>query len=506
MSHPRESFLEEFPLHRQQTSLGAKIKKVLTWKPALLPIPPLVFFVWNAVLLVLLIIFFRITFLREFTLFTLPLPLYLVFALFTLDCLFLVSFASKIVTRALQFIYPNQRFIFYTSKMDTSVGVLVWGFLVLSFQKILFAIASSQEEPGWLNKLALCLVVLCVTSFIRRIIVKILIEQVRFRQMSDILLKERCMEKVAQLSEHNNINGASVWSRMYKYVSDGEGKEFKLGLEFESVEDCIERSRKFFVKFSRGDGELDFNEFNLVFGDIDDPKWSQKLFALFKQTKSGVISEDDFVATLIRMHQDQVRLVRNLQNNSDINGVLSLITRPLFWSVSLGICLGIFEVPVVDLLLPFGTFFLGTAFIFGSTLATCFESLMFLLVENPYNVGDCVLIDGERHYIRRIHLLTSEAYTTDGRFVIINHAKISGDHVTNITRSTDWVFTLLMQVNVNVPKEKILEMKRGFLEYCTNHSKVILHSGCSMRVDSIANENQLFLNFWAPLKLSLIHI
>eukprot|EP01120_Amphizonella_sp_Union-15-10_P011866 TRINITY_DN515_c0_g2_i2.p1 TRINITY_DN515_c0_g2~~TRINITY_DN515_c0_g2_i2.p1 ORF type:complete len:572 (+),score=74.31 TRINITY_DN515_c0_g2_i2:2-1717(+) len=492
----RERFeiLGEFPPARSNTFFS-RLRRVFAWKPTLCLVSPAYFLLTNVILIFVSVILVKLK-----PWFNVPAQNYAYFTLLTYNCLILSAFVSKLATKGLQFAYPNQRFIFFTTKINTSVGFLVWAFAVLTYKDADWTFNKlSESNKIWVDRLAQCLLVICVTSFLRILLVKILIEQVRFKQMSDILLKERCMETVAELSDNSNISDASVWSRMYNYISE-EQKEFKLAFEFQNDEDCIARSKKFFEKYSKSDGELDFDEFNSVFGDKDNKKWSEKLFALFKQTKNGVITEDDFVITLVRMRQEQVKLVTNLQNSSDITGVLTFLSQLIFWPISIGISMSILTFPVIDFLLPFGTFFLTTAFIFGGTLSQCFSALMFLLLRNPYNVGDHVIVNGERHIINRIHLLTSEAYTTDGRFVILNHNKVSEDHVINLSRSNDWVFVLFMQVNVDVPKEKILELKRAFLEYCTNNSHEFRPSSCTMRVDSIDNKNQLFLNFWAPLK------
>lgn len=54
----------------------------------------------------------------------------------------------------------------------------------------------------------------------------------------------------------------------------------------------------------------------------------------------------------------------------------------------------IFNVDVMKTWAGFASLFLGFSFIFGNSIRTTYESVIFLFLAHPYDVGDALLLEG----------------------------------------------------------------------------------------------------------------
>jgi small-conductance mechanosensitive channel len=77
----------------------------------------------------------------------------------------------------------------------------------------------------------------------------------------------------------------------------------------------------------------------------------------------------------------------------------------------------IFGVDVTHLVISLSSMTLAFAFIFGNSLRTIYESVVFLFVVRPYKVGDTLFYDGGLHRVNSFGLLWTEFYRFDGRRV-----------------------------------------------------------------------------------------
>ena len=74
----------------------------------------------------------------------------------------------------------------------------------------------------------------------------------------------------------------------------------------------------------------------------------------------------------------------------------------------------IFDVNLNHLIITLSSTGLGFAVIFGNSMRAVYESMVFLFVVRPFQVGDCILYAGERHWVRNFGILTTLLTRFDG--------------------------------------------------------------------------------------------
>lgn len=74
----------------------------------------------------------------------------------------------------------------------------------------------------------------------------------------------------------------------------------------------------------------------------------------------------------------------------------------------------VFGVDLHSVALTLSSTGLGLAVVFGNSMRAVYESMVFLFVVRPFQVGDCILYAGERHWVRNFGLLTTLLSRFDG--------------------------------------------------------------------------------------------
>jgi small-conductance mechanosensitive channel len=76
--------------------------------------------------------------------------------------------------------------------------------------------------------------------------------------------------------------------------------------------------------------------------------------------------------------------------------------------------LAIFGLDVTHLVISLSSMALAFAFIFGNSLRTIYESVVFLFVVRPYKVGDAIWYNNAMHRVNSFGLLWTNLYRYDG--------------------------------------------------------------------------------------------
>jgi small-conductance mechanosensitive channel len=81
--------------------------------------------------------------------------------------------------------------------------------------------------------------------------------------------------------------------------------------------------------------------------------------------------------------------------------------------------LAIFQLNVLEVWVGISSIILAFSFVFGATLRSIFDSLVFLFAVHAYDVGDKIKMgtDETVYYIRKIHLLSTTMARSDGAVI-----------------------------------------------------------------------------------------
>ncbi|XP_065866995.1 mechanosensitive ion channel protein 5-like [Euphorbia lathyris] len=133
----------------------------------------------------------------------------------------------------------------------------------------------------------------------------------------------------------------------------------------------------------------------------------------------------------------------------------------VIWLVILGIATSKFLVFISSQLVL-------VAFIFGNTCKTVFESIIFLFVIHPFDVGDRCEIDGVQMVVEEMDILTTVFLRYDNQKIIIANSVLVTKAISNYYRSPDMGDGVEFLVHVATPPEKIALMRQRITCYMEN--------------------------------------
>ncbi|OIW12746.1 hypothetical protein TanjilG_24679 [Lupinus angustifolius] len=108
------------------------------------------------------------------------------------------------------------------------------------------------------------------------------------------------------------------------------------------------------------------------------------------------------------------------------------------------------------------------AFIFGNTCKTVFESIIFLFILHPYDVGDRCEIDGVQMVVEEMNILTTTFLRYDFQKILIPNSVLATKAISNFYRSPDTRDSVEFYMHVSTPIEKISAVKHRIQSYIDN--------------------------------------
>lgn len=200
------------------------------------------------------------------------------------------------------------------------------------------------------------------------------------------------------------------------------------------------------------------------FSGILAPQDIQKLFGILDTNNNGSISPFELKASLINLQKQRIQLFKGLSNHGKAVGKLDTIC---FASAIVLTCV---LIPVIlgyplKGIASFITLFLSFKFLFENTFNTILQSVIFLFVTHPFDVGDRVFINNETMFVHEMGLFCTTFLRFDSHLIYYPNASLINQHVVNIRRSgpmTEWID---LAVDISTSKEKLDALNARLSEF-----------------------------------------
>ncbi|KAI3939727.1 hypothetical protein MKW92_013590 [Papaver armeniacum] len=132
----------------------------------------------------------------------------------------------------------------------------------------------------------------------------------------------------------------------------------------------------------------------------------------------------------------------------------------------------ILEIATTKFLVLISSQLLLVAFMFGNTCKMVFESIIFLFVMHPFDVGDRCEVEDVQMVVEEMNILTTVFLRYDNQKIIYPNSVLSTKPISNLYRSPDMGDAIDFCIHVSTPVEKISTMKHrltAFIESKREH-------------------------------------
>ncbi|KAG2492831.1 hypothetical protein HYH03_008986 [Edaphochlamys debaryana] len=196
---------------------------------------------------------------------------------------------------------------------------------------------------------------------------------------------------------------------------------------------------------------------------------ARKAFAVFDADANGEVSRSEVRDAVVNIFKERRNMARSLKDTETIVQSLEFGIGAVIHFLFAALYLLIWG---VDLLTGFSTFsatVLALTFVFGNSVKNMYESMLFLFVIHPYDVGDCILVGVEMYRVKKISLLYTDMVRSNGERVYMPNTGLVLQNITNWTRSKTRQETCRLVVDIGVAWEVREDMQNALRAYAREH-------------------------------------
>ncbi|KAA8528788.1 hypothetical protein F0562_036143 [Nyssa sinensis] len=165
------------------------------------------------------------------------------------------------------------------------------------------------------------------------------------------------------------------------------------------------------------------------------------------------------------------------------------------------IWLFIFDLAITHFLVLISSQLLLVVFIFGNTCKTIFETIIFLFVMHPYDVGDRCEVDGVQMIVEEMNILTTVFRRYDNQIIMYPNSLLATKPISNYFRSPDMGESVDFSIHISTPTEKIVIMKKRIIQYIESRSDH-WHQGPTVNIRDLEDMNRLKIVVWVTHRMN----
>ena len=174
---------------------------------------------------------------------------------------------------------------------------------------------------------------------------------------------------------------------------------------------------------------------------------AKEAFGVFDADKNGDISKSEMRDAVQRIYRERRALSNSLKDISSAVNKLDGVLLFVGFIIAAFIWLLIFNRDqTIANLVPLSTVIVSFSFVFGNTLKTIFESMIFIFATHPYDSGDLVCIDDVWMFVKDFGLISTTFRTVTNEEIVAPNALLATQkYIHNARRSTAmWETTTFM--------------------------------------------------------------
>ncbi|EPS67679.1 hypothetical protein M569_07093 [Genlisea aurea] len=283
-----------------------------------------------------------------------------------------------------------------------------------------------------------------------------------------------------QRLNHRNV---SAWSmkRLMRIVKHGvlrtldervldssKGDESETATQIRSEREAIAAARKIFRNVAKPRSKFIYLDDLRRF--LVEEEALKTLNLVEGSSESERISKTSLKSWVVNSFLERRALALTLNDTKTAVRKLHQMVNVIVGIVILIICLMILQIATGRFFLYLSSQIVVVAFIFGNTCKTIFESIIFVFVIHPFDVGDRCEVDNVQMVVEEMNILTTIFLRYDNQKITYPNSTLSTRPISNYYRSPDMGDSVDFSVHIATPAEKIGVMRQRIINYIESRS------------------------------------
>ncbi|KAI1771908.1 hypothetical protein F4818DRAFT_428238 [Hypoxylon cercidicola] len=236
-------------------------------------------------------------------------------------------------------------------------------------------------------------------------------------------------------------------------------------------------ARRLFRTFARPGAEVLLpHDLNPAFPNADD---AEAAFLVFDRDLNGDVSMEELEAFCDEVHREKKAIAASIK---DLDSVITKLDRVFFFVIfiiAVIVFISIVSSSTAAALASAGTAILGLSWLLQATAQEFLQSIIFVFVKHPFDVGDRVtiygntgsLMRGDDYYVTEISLLYTEFKKMEGHIVQAPNSLLNTLFILNHRRSGQLADVFELRMKYGTPPSVIKELEARMTEYVLENKR-----------------------------------
>ncbi|KAF5205135.1 Mechanosensitive ion channel protein [Thalictrum thalictroides] len=196
------------------------------------------------------------------------------------------------------------------------------------------------------------------------------------------------------------------------------------------------------------------------------------IFPLFEGAlETGQIRKSAFRNWVVRAYLERKSLAHSLNDTKTAVQQLHKLASAIVIVIDIVVFLLVMGLDPSRILVVVTSQFVVLGFMFQNTCKTVFESIIFVFVMHPFDVGDRCVIDGVQMIVEEMNILTTVFLRYDNEKIFYPNSTLSTKPISNFYRSPEMADTIDFTIDVSTSMDNINALKKHIQVYIESKPK-----------------------------------
>lgn len=236
-------------------------------------------------------------------------------------------------------------------------------------------------------------------------------------------------------------------------------------------------ARRLYRTFAREDTESVHSEDLKNAFDNDDE--ADAAFSMFDKDMNGDISMEELEAVCVEIGRERKSITASLKDLDSVVSKLDDVFSFIVFVITILVFISLISTSAAGVLTSAGSTVLALSWLFSSTAQEFLQSVIFVFVKHPFDVGDRVGIygntgalgKGDDYFVKEISLLFTEFKKMEGHIVQAPNSYLNTLFILNQRRSGGLAEAVPVTIKFGTTLDQIDQLRQRLLEFVKNEKR-----------------------------------
>jgi len=199
---------------------------------------------------------------------------------------------------------------------------------------------------------------------------------------------------------------------------------------------------------------------------------AQNAFDLFDKDGNGDLSKAEVKTFVLDVYHEQKTLRKSMKDSNIALRKLDILFKFISIIIIAIAVLTIFDCNLSSVYVAISSIWVGAMFAISGTITSLVQSLIFLFITHPFDVGDRIEIDGQAYLVKDFGLTNVTMKKPNGEEIYAPTSELTSKFINNIRRSSPLIQVFNIAVNSrNTKAEQIQALQERLQSFVEKESR-----------------------------------